>query len=145
MLLIGCFANTIELEQALAVIEQSGIERRHILAVGMDLLTEKPEDSKKNDAVEVGTAWATACAVIGVAVGFRLAWGPIVWGLVGAAVGFCAGFCLQRLIRGGRPRPRDFAWLPEVTVIVQCPAHKSDDIRTVMYRSGALSVGKSGI
>lgn len=145
MLLIGCFANTIELEQALAVIEQNGIERRHILAVGMDLLTEKPEHSKKSDAIETGTAWATAFAVIGVAVGFRLAWGPIIWGLVGTAFGFGAGFGLHRLLRGGSPRPRDLAWMPEVTVIVQCPAHKSDAVRSVMYRSGALSVGKSGI
>ncbi|MFC3798489.1 hypothetical protein [Cohnella sp. GCM10012308] len=144
MLLIGCFAHTIELEQALADIERSGVDRMHILAVGMNLRADASAEAKQSDAVEMGAAWATALAVIGVAAGFGLAWGPIVWGIVGAIVGFAAGYCLQRIWLRGPARSGTTAPAPEVTVIVQCPAGMSDTVRFVMYRRGALSVGESG-
>lgn len=144
MLLIGCFTNSIDLEQALASIEQEGIERRHIMAVGMKLLAEQAGSTRESDAIEVGMAWATACAVIGAAAGFGLAWGPIVWGLAGTAAGFGLGYGLKRIRQAGRPSPFAPADAPEVTVIVQCPAHKSDTVRSTMYRYGALSVGATG-
>ncbi|MDI4644735.1 hypothetical protein [Cohnella hashimotonis] len=144
MLLIGCFAHSLELEQALADIERSGIERRHILAVGMNLRADSAAEARHSDAVEMGAAWATALAVVGVACGFGLAWGPIVWGIVGAVVGFGMGFCLHRLWLRGPARSGTSAPAPEVTVIVQCPAGLSDAVRFAMYRRGALSVGESG-
>lgn len=144
MLLIGCFAHSLELEQALDDIERNGIERKHILAVGMNLRVDSDAEAKRSDAVEMGVAWATAFAVIGIAAGFGLAWGPIVWGLIGAAVGFVAGFCFHRIWLRGPARSGIQANVPEVTIIVQCPDGLSDDIRLVMYRRGALSVGESG-
>lgn len=144
MLLIGCFSHSIELEHALADIERSGIERKHILAVVMNARSEQDAESRQSDAIEMGAAWATACAVIGVAAGFGLAWGPIVWGLVGTAVGFGAGFGLHRLWLRGPIRFGARTNTPEVTVIVQCPANLSHDVRLAMYRRGALSVGESG-
>lgn len=141
MLLIGCFANTLELEQALADIERSGIERKHIMAVGMERPLRQAGES--GDAVELGIAWATAFAVVGAATGFGLAWGPIVWGIVGAAAGFGIGYGFRRLARRGAPRFGDRAPGPELTVIVQCPAQLAEPIRALMYRSGALSVGAS--
>ncbi|MDG0808800.1 hypothetical protein [Cohnella rhizosphaerae] len=144
MLLIGCFAHSLELEQALADIERSGIERKHILAVGMNLRSEPNPEAKQSDAIEMGAAWATACAVIGVAAGFGLAWGPIVWGLIGTAVGFGIGFGLHRIWLRGPVRFGARTNVPEVTVIVQCPAGLSHVVRLAMYRRGALSVGESG-
>ncbi|MDG0790333.1 hypothetical protein OMP38_05315 [Cohnella ginsengisoli] len=144
MLLIGCFAHSLALEQALADIERSGIERKHILAVVMNLRSDPDPEAKQSDAIEMGAAWATACAVIGVAAGFGLAWGPIVWGLIGTAAGFGAGFSLHRIWLRGPVRFGSKTNVPEVTVIVQCPAALSHDVRLAMYRRGALSVGESG-
>ncbi|WP_271750460.1 hypothetical protein [Cohnella sp. JJ-181] len=141
MLLIGCFYQTIELEHALADIERSGIDRRHILAVGMDQSGQPAPEALQSDAIEMGAGWATAFAVIGVAAGFGLAWGPIVWGLIGTAAGFGTGWCIHRFRHRGGARSGRAASPPEVTVIVQCPSDKSDAVRSVMYRCGALSVG----
>jgi len=37
----------------------------------------------------------TAFSVVGTSVGFRLAWGPIFWGLVSAIIGFILGVLIR--------------------------------------------------
>lgn len=38
---------------------------------------------------------ATAFSVIGASIGFKLAWGPIYWGLISAFAGFIVGFAIR--------------------------------------------------
>ncbi|MGC5325794.1 hypothetical protein ACPW7N_09990, partial [Brevibacillus sp. SYSU BS000544] len=82
MIMIGIFEQSIELEQALAVLEKDFVSRNQIMLVFLDNKPMSPFDEFKNlrdvvsNSFEVGMACATGCAVIGACVGFILTWGP---------------------------------------------------------------------
>ncbi|PYI52516.1 hypothetical protein [Paenibacillus flagellatus] len=147
MLIIGTFEHSFELEQALAELEQTGIERRYMMVVPMDA---DPKESfvrtdvsgeQNRKPIEAGMACATACCVIGTSVGFRLAWGPLIWGLISTVIGFAAGFGTFKAVQkseGRKPPSR----LPEVTIIVQCREELSNPVRRIMWRYRAMTVGR---
>ncbi|MFB9326641.1 hypothetical protein ACFFSY_12020 [Paenibacillus aurantiacus] len=151
MLIISTFEHTLQLEQALAVLEKRGIHKESILVVPMDQYDQSPhrltiraEDIKVR-GFEIGMAAATAFGVIGASIGFQLQWGPIVWGLLYALIGLLLGFgavYLHRVWKGERPisrtprRPQ-----PEVAVIVYCSEAYSDVVRDVLWQYRAISVG----
>lgn len=146
MLVIGTFEHSIEVEQALGVLEQNGILRKEILVVPMetDPTTFAQYISKSRDrynkGIEVGMACATASSVIGISVGFVLTWGPILWALITAFAGFAFGFGVYLLKNKGdyRHLPKK---LPEITIIVQCTVEKSLHVMETMWKYGALTVG----
>ncbi|MCX7749580.1 MAG: hypothetical protein N2645_22195 [Clostridia bacterium] len=147
MLIIGTFEHSIELEQALAELEHSGILRSHILVVPMDIypITSDRFMNKSNDfynkGIEVGMACATACSVVGVSIGFILSLGPIFWGLATAFTAFMIGFGLYCLFNKNTHRhlPKK---LPEVTVVVQCQANQSIPVEEIMWKYRVLTVGR---
>lgn len=147
MLVLGTFEHSLELEQALGVIEQNGIPRRHILVVSMDIDRENPWKTINktrdmyNKAVEIGIAFATACSVIGTSIGFALTLGPVIWGLAAAIGGFILSFSLYVLIKKGTPMKLP-GKLAEVTVIVQCTEDQVSLVRDTMWKYRALTVGQ---
>lgn len=147
MLIIGTFEHSVELEQALVVLEHSGISRKYIMVVPMDIDPQNPTQFISNaheryyKGIEVGIACATASSVIGTSVGFILAMGPVFWGLTAACVGFAIGFGIYLLVRKGSHRhlPKR---LPEITVIVQCSKDQSILVMETMSRYRVLTVGQ---
>lgn len=148
MLIIGTFEHSIELEQALGELEHNGIPRSHILVVLMDA---HPNISgrfinKSNDfyskGIEVGLASGTALSVVGTSMGFILKWGPIIWGLISAGIGFFTGLSLYALANRNTHRhlPKK---INEVTVIVQCGESQSLEIMEIFRRYRVLTVGQS--
>jgi hypothetical protein len=147
MLVIGTFEHSLELEQALAVIENNDISQEKIMVVCMDLnpgnsqlLIAKSQDFI-NKCIEVGMASATAIAVAGTSIGFILTWGPIFWGLAFGFIGFCLGFIVYFFIKKDNYRhvPKK---LPEIVVIVQCFEEQSIFVSQTMWKFKALTVGK---
>lgn len=148
MLVIGTFEHSIELEQALAILEHSGISRDHILVAFMDSepvapfhLMRKRHDVRSK-GFEVGISFATASAVIGASVGFVLTWGPIIWGLIASLIGFGVGFSLYFITKKGDSRSRSPKKLPQVTIIIQCAEGQSNYIKEIMWNYRALTVGQ---
>lgn len=148
MLVIGTFEHSIELEECLLVVENTGISRQHILVIPMD--THPPpaleqylasQSDRHSRGIETGMALATAASVIGTSVGFKLAWGPIFSGLTAAVLGFIIGFGLYRLTTEGTYQQQEK--LPEVNVIVQCNEDQSTLIVSAMWRYNALSVART--
>ncbi len=148
MLIVGTFEHSLELEQVLALLEQRGISRKHILAIPMDTEPKPPIKfiarlrDLHSKAIEVGMACATGSSVIGISLGFILTWGPIIWGLLAALIGFSIGFGIYVLINRGTYRhlPKK---LPEVTVIVQCPEDQSMLVMEIMWQHRVLTVGQA--
>ena len=149
MLVFGTFEHSIELELFLTTLEKhDGISRDHILVVPMDT-DPKPHIqliSKSRDlyskGFEVGMAAATASSVVGTSVGFILQWGPIVWGLLSALIGFTIGFGIYFLAKKSSYRKLPNR-LPEITVIVQCDEEKSRIVMENMWKHRVLTVGKA--
>lgn len=148
MLVIGTFEHSIELEQALAILEHSGISRDHILVAFMDSEPASPfylmrkQHDIRSKGFEAGISFATGSAVIGASVGFILTWGPIIWGLIAALIGFIVGFGLYFIIKKGDSRSRFPKKLPEVTIMIQCTGEQSNDIKEIMWNYRALTVGQ---
>lgn len=147
MLIIGAFEHSVELEEALAVLEHMGFPQKSILVVPMD---PDPESAgqyigKSRDryykAFEIGMAGATAGSVIGMSIGLVLKLGPVFWGLVFAFFAFWIGFTVYLLFNkhNSRHLPKK---LPEVTVIVHTAKGKSEVVMETFWRYRALTVGR---
>lgn len=146
MNIFGTFEHSIEVEQALAMLENEVIPYEQILVVTM---TERPADmpitgrtdSLNSNAFEVGIACATGLAVIGTCAGFVLTWGPILCGLIAAGLGFVIGFFIYFFARRGVYRFRQ-ARIPAILVVVQCTKEQAHHVKSAMWKYKALSVGQ---
>ncbi|GAE91096.1 membrane protein [Gracilibacillus boraciitolerans JCM 21714] len=150
MQLISTFENTVFLEIAVSMLEKEGINKENIFAVPLD---NRMEERKVFDTlhrsdgislIDIGMALATAFSVVGASVGFKLAWGPIYWGLIGAIVGFMLGFAIRlfteivlkkkrRLLKGKQA---------EVVLIIDCAVEKSELVENILWNHFALGVAK---
>jgi hypothetical protein len=149
LLIAGAFQHSVELEQALAALEKLEIGRGSILAIPMEMY---PPDNagklasrqdRKATAFEMGMAVATACAVVGVSRGFILKWGPIIWGILTGAAGFCIGcilYYLFALLRGDKAAKRRKP-MPEVTVLIRCKDELKEQVEGLLWDHKALTVG----
>ncbi|MBD0382449.1 hypothetical protein [Paenibacillus sedimenti] len=147
--IVGTFEHSTELEQALAVLEHSGIDKSRITPVLMDTeadpainFVDQKYDHSSN-AIEIGFACATAASVIGISIGFILQWGPIIWGIILALSGFFAGYGIGLFIRPRHKRTGKPKTLPEVTVLVQYEKEEeAASIKQIFWKYKALTVGK---
>lgn len=82
--------------------------------------------------------------MIGASVGFKLAWGPIYWGLIGAFAGFVLGFAIRlfvvlvvkknkRVLKGKHS---------EVILIVDCEDTQAGLVEDILWSHYALGVAK---
>ncbi|WP_458415363.1 hypothetical protein ACNQFZ_10350 [Schinkia sp. CFF1] len=150
MQLFSTFETTGFLEMAISTLEKKGIKKESIFAVPLD---NREEDRKIFDnihrsdgtsLVDIGMGVATAFSVIGASVGFKLAWGPIYWGLIGAFVGFVLGFAIRlfmelvikkrkRVLKGKHS---------EVILIIDCEESQAELVEDILWSHFALGVAK---
>ncbi|RKL66896.1 hypothetical protein CR203_13790 [Salipaludibacillus neizhouensis] len=150
MQLLSTFENTIYLEMAISILEKKGIKRENIFAVPLDNRVEERKlfDSiHKSDGtslIDIAAALATAFSVIGVSIGFKLAWGPIFSGLIAAFIGFVIGLAIRlytefilkkrkRVLRGKQS---------EVILIIECEDREGDLVENILWEHLALGVAK---
>jgi hypothetical protein len=131
--------------------EQEGIPKERILAVSL----QTTDDSMKlmdsihhSDGIslfDTGAALATAFAVIGVSIGFRLAWGPVYWGLIGACSGLLLGFLLNlfyyRVIKKKKVKLRSKMKETEVVLVIECHEDFYRRIEQVLSDNYAIAIG----
>lgn len=147
MIILGTFKQSIELEQALAVLENKYVSREQIKVVFMDenLSTFQLASRSKNihsNAFEVGLASATGSAVIGASIGFELTLGPILCGLISALIGFFIGYGLYYLFKKSKTKSRLEKQVPEVTVLIRCTKNESPLIKDILWKYQALTIGE---
>lgn len=144
------FENQIFLEMALLTLEKKGITKEKIFAVPLDNRTEQRKmfdtihRSDGTSLIDIGMALATAFSVIGASIGFKLAWGPIYWGLISVCIGFSLEFAIRlctevflkknkRLLKGKHS---------EVILIVECVDSQAEWIENILWEHFALGVAK---
>lgn len=150
MHVFASFEHSMYLEIALTSLEQKGIAKENILAVPLNNRKEQRrlfDTLHRSDGYslfDIAAALATAFAVVGAGVGFKLAWGPIFWGLIGGASGFATGFLIdvialtlrnrkQRTIKGRKT---------EVIVLIHCEGEQVEMVEKLLWDHLALGVGK---
>ncbi|MGD6965572.1 hypothetical protein ACQCVP_04035 [Rossellomorea vietnamensis] len=150
MQLISTFENNAFLEIAISMLEKKGLKKENIFAVPLDNRTEERmvfdtiHRSDGTSLIDIGMALGTAFSVVGASVGFKLAWGPIYWGLIGAFIGFMIGFAIRlvtelvikkkrRVLKGKQS---------EVVLIIDCEESQAELVENILWNHYALGVAK---
>lgn len=148
--IFSTFESNVFLEMAISTMEKNGIPKESVFAVPLDNRKESRKifdslhRSDGTTLIDIGMALATAFSVIGASIGFKLAWGPIYWGLIGAFGGFVLGFAIRlffelivkkrkRVLRGKQS---------EVILIVDCEEAQANLIEDILWSHFALGVAK---
>lgn len=149
MHVMATFEHSVYVELALSAMEKIGVPQENILAVPLNKRTEERKlfDSiHQADGVslfDLGAALATAFSVIGASVGFRLAWGPIIWGVIGAFVGFLIGFSIDLLTTVKRKNLKKVKGkTSELILIIHCDSNQIDIIEKILWDNLAIGVAK---
>jgi hypothetical protein len=150
MQLFSTFEHGTSIEMAVATLEKKGIKREKIFIVPLDNRTEKHKlfdnlhRSDGTSLIDVGAALATAFSVVGASIGFKLAWGPIYWGLITAAFGFLIGFAIrlftETVSKKNRRKLKGFH--SEVILIVECEESEGEQVENILFGHYALGVAK---
>lgn len=148
--IFSSFDHSTYLEMALAMLEEKGVDRENILAVPIE--RRKPnrrlfDTIHSSDGVSLfdsGMVLATAFSVIGASYGFVLAWGPIVWGMIGAlsGIGLGIGVSLFSYWRKHGKEHRFSEQATEVVVIVNCQAEQAKMVEETLWDYLAYGVGR---
>ncbi|MBZ9535957.1 hypothetical protein KGR20_17375 [Cytobacillus oceanisediminis] len=150
MQIFSTFEHSVFIEMAISTLEKKGVKRENIFVVPLDNQTEERkvfDNLHRSDGtsfVDIGVALATAFSVIGASIGFELAWGPIYWGLIGAAIGFLIGFGIRLfteiILKKRRRLLKGFH--SEIIVIVNCEESEAEMIENILFSHYALGVAK---
>jgi hypothetical protein len=150
MQIFSTFEHSTYLELAITALEKVGVKKECILAVP---LINRVEERRLFDTLhradgislfDKGAALGTAFSVIGASVGFKLEWGPIYWGLIGAATGFIVGFLIDYIIfkivhKRDRVVRRKKS---EVILVLDCPKELVEKAEELLWEHFALGVAK---
>lgn len=148
--LFSTFEGNIFIEMVISTLEKKGIKRENIFAVPLENRTDDRKifdtihRSDGTSLVDIGMALATAFSVIGASIGFKLAWGPIYWGLISAFIGFVVGFVIRlftekvikkrrRVLKGTHS---------EIILIVDCTESQAELVETTLWSHFAIGVAK---
>ncbi|MFC7060995.1 hypothetical protein [Halobacillus seohaensis] len=150
MQLFSTFENNSFLELAISILKKKGINEENIYAVPLDNRKDERQifdtihRSDGTSLIDIGMVLATAFSVISTSIGFKLAWGPIYWGLIGAFTGFIIGLAIRvftekvlkkknRLLKGKQS---------EVILIIDCEETQAELVENILWSHYALGVRK---
>ena len=148
--LFSTFESNAFLEMAISTLEKKGIKKENIFVVPLDNRTEERKvfdslhSSDGTSFVEIGMALATAFSVIGASIGFKLAWGPIYWGLISAFIGFVIGFAIRLFIELVLKKKRRVlkGKHSEIILIIDCEETQAELIENILWNHFALGIAK---
>lgn len=135
---------------AISKLEEVGIEKEQIYAIALDNRTEERKlfdsihRSDGTSLIDIGMALATAFSVIGISIGFKLAWGPIWWGIIGAFIGLVIGVSIRlfiELVLKKRKRVLKGKYA-EVILIVECKVTQGALVEDILWEHFAIGVAK---
>ncbi len=130
----------------MAELESRGVGRDNILAVPLELrpvrraMFDTIHRSDGSSYLDIGMAAAAACSVITAAIGFKLLWGPIYWGLIGAAGGFTVGLIIELLLHRKRKKSYKRKRMSEMFVLVRCSYDMAEMIADILWKNRAFGV-----
>ncbi|UTR09890.1 hypothetical protein MM300_18690 [Evansella sp. LMS18] len=150
MLVVSSFEYTESIEIAIAILEENGVSKEKILAVPF---TKKREEIKLFDSIhysdgvslfDLAAALGTAFSVLGASFGFVLTWGPIIWGLLGFAIGAGLGFIIDYFWTKNKIKKRANgpASKTEVVLIIECDETLGKTVEDILWKNLAIGVAK---
>ncbi|MCI3920139.1 hypothetical protein MO973_07835 [Paenibacillus sp. TRM 82003] len=145
MHVVTSFDYSTYLEIALVELDNLGIPNERIVAVpletapGKQRLLDSIHRSDGGSILDLGMAVGTATSVVTASLGMTYRWGPVYWGLIGAAGGFLVGLAIDLMI-GRRRRAAKRQRISEVVVVVECGDSSPTVIADLLWKHKALGV-----
>lgn len=148
MYVISVFEHSISLEKAITSIQMKGIAKENILAAPMDKRGEEPKlfdtihHSDGLSLLDLPFILGSFFTLLGGIYGFILAWGPVIWGLIGLVLGFGTGLAIKLIITKRYSKKRTNKKVPEVVLIIECKEHQIETVKDILWSHNALGVRK---
>ena len=145
MYIISTFDHSNYLELAITAMQMKGITKENILAVSM-----KKKGAKRQlfdtihysdglNMLDLPIILATIFSLAGGIYGFMLTWGPILWGIIGMAVGLCSGLIIK-LITIKKYNWQNKQKPAEVVLIIECKEYQLEMTENLLWEHNALGV-----
>jgi len=151
MQIFATFEYSSFLEMAISELETKGIT--DIYAVPLDLRKEEPrlmDSLHRADGMSMfdkAMILAFMFSTIGASKGFVWKWGPIICGLIGAAIGFCTGVLINwiqyRTKNHKLRRQNSKEKKGEVILIVTCMDDQAEIVEDILWDHLALGLAKT--
>lgn len=148
MQVFSLFEHTPSIELAISKLEQEGIKRENIFVVPIDESAEglnvfdSLHDADGFSFLDKSMGLATAFGVVGTSIGFKLDWGPIIWGLLASFTGFALGFLWDLLViwftKNGKKSDKKI--LPLNILIVECEKEQVKGVEFVLKENRAIGL-----
>lgn len=146
--ILSVFDHSLFAEMILRSLMDSGIEKNHIIIFS---LRQRPHETLSLDTLnhpddtslfDLGAIFATIFGVIGASIGFRLTWGPIIWGLIASAGGFLSGLAINYLFTNKQSRllGNPSSNSPGVILIVQCRCDQQRTVEQLLWKNHTLGL-----
>ncbi|MCD8511769.1 MAG: hypothetical protein LRY73_19230 [Bacillus sp. (in: Bacteria)] len=150
MHIIAAFEYCPQLEMALDKLEQNGISKEKIIAVPLDIRDESQQlldsihrtDGKSS--LDIAFVLGMIFMLLGSIYGFVLAWGPILWGLIGLVVGFLLGLALELILnkRKKRQKKEQNKRITEVVLTIECTIEQRDTVEKILWDHYVIGIGR---
>jgi hypothetical protein len=146
MYIVSVFEHSVSLEKAITSMQMKGITEENILAVPMDKRGEKPrlfdsiQESDGLSLLDLPFILGSIFTLFGGIYGFILAWGQIIWGLIGLIVGFALGLVIKLAVTRKYLQDRASKPASEVVLIIECEEKESEAVRDILWTHNALGL-----
>jgi len=150
MQLFATFKHHISLEMCIATIEKNGVPKENIYTIPLDTrqgklkLFDTMDQADGLSLMDIGLVLGTAFSVIGTSIGFKLYWGPIIWGLIAAFIGFMLGLAIRlfvELVFKKRRRIKKEKH-SEMILIIDCQETQAELMESILWEHFALGVAR---
>lgn len=148
MYIASNFEHSIKLEKLITSLTLQGLPRANILAMSMEkkkedrMLFDRLHASDHMSMMDYPTILAALFALFGIIYGFELAWGPVLWALIGTGFGFGLGLLVKLLATGPRRGAKENP--AQVFLLIACSDSQQDMVRDTLWNHGALGVSRLG-
>ena len=148
MQIISTFEHSISLEKAITAIQMKGIAKENILTVPMDkrgeqrVLFDSIHHSDGLSLLDLLFMLGAVFMLLGSIYGFKLTWGPIIWGLICMVVGSLLGLVIKLVFTKKYSKERFNKKASEVVLIIECKEHQMEIIKDMLWAHNALGVRK---
>ncbi|WP_276354352.1 hypothetical protein [Cohnella caldifontis] len=151
MQIFATFEHSTFLEMAISELESKGIRGIYALPLdsrqGQARLIDSLHRADGTSFVDKGFILAFMFSTIGASKGFVWAWGPVIWGLIGAGTGFLLGVLINAAafyLKNRKLKRRKIKGLKsEVILIVTCEEGQSVLAEDILWDHFALGMAKT--
>lgn len=142
---LGVFRHTLKVELLLGTFIGAGIEKRDIIAVSLEEPESRnrlsnPSENSNGSRTELAFILATAWAVIGAGIGYRLYLGPVIWGIAFSVAGFLSGYVIKAIYLRSFTGKKNKPSTPGVVLIIRCTENQRQYIEQLMWENEVLGL-----